>query len=214
VIVTKVENLDQHLVYDAHPRAMLVDHFYAPDATLDDASKGWKEIGDFTTGAYEAEAPLAATCALRRKGKVGGVTVQVRKDVHLAGHEVLVAYRLEAESPVEAIFGVEFNLAMLSPKAPDAVVTGPGTNTTGALGDRIEGRGVRMSVADHWYALDIELVAPRGADFWSYPVQSVSQSESGFDLSYQSTAIVPHWKVRLEPGKPWSVTLSLGVKKR
>jgi alpha-amylase len=71
VVVSKVENLDRHLYYDSHPRASLVDHFFAPDATLDDVSKGWKEIGDFATGAYEAEPSLGATCALHRKGRVG-----------------------------------------------------------------------------------------------------------------------------------------------
>ena len=214
VVVSKVENLDRHLVYDAHPRATLVDHFFAPDATLEDAANGWKEIGDFTTGAYEAEPPMGVTCALRRHGRVGGIPVRVRKDIALAGNEVLVAYNLEAESALDAIFGVEFNLALLSPKKPDAVRTGPGTHETGALGERVDGRGVRIAVSDQWYGLEIEIVAPRGADFWSYPIHSVSQSESGFDLSYQSTVILPHWKVHLEPGKPWSVMLTHGVRKR
>jgi len=214
VVVSKVENLDRHLVYDAHPRASLVDHFYATDATLEDVTQGWKEIGDFTTGAYEAEPPLGATCALRRRGRVGGVAVRVRKDIALAGTEIVATYNLEAEAPVEAIFGVEFNVALLSPNAPEAVVSGPDPKRTGSLGDRVEGRGVRMSISDQWHGLDLEFVAPRGADYWSYPVHTVSQSETGFELSYQSTVILPHWKVRLEPGKPWSVTLTLGVRKR
>jgi hypothetical protein len=214
LVVSKVENIDRHLVYDSHPRATLVDHFFAPDASIDDASKGWKEIGDFTTGAYEAETPLGMTCALRRRGRVGSTPVKVRKDVALAGHEVVATYTLEAESPLEAIFGVEFNIASLSPTAPDGVVTGPGTHMTGSLGDRIEGRGVRMSISDRWHGLEVELVVPRGADFWSFPIHSVSQSESGFDLSYQSTVILPHWKLKLEPGKTWSVTLTLGARKR
>ncbi len=214
VVLSKVENLDRHLVYDSHPRASLVDHFFAPDATLEDASKGWKEIGDFTTGAYEAEPPLGATCALRRQGKVGAATVRVRKDIALTGAEVVATYSLEAESPVEAIFGVEFNVAMLSAKSPEAVVTGPEAKRTGSLGDRVEGRGARMSITDQWFGLEVEIVAPRGADFWAFPIHSVSQSESGFDLTYQSTVILPHWKIRLEPGKAWTVTLTHGVRKR
>jgi len=214
VLVTKVENLDRHLVYDSHPRATLVDHFFAPDATLDDASKGWKEIGDFTTGAYEAAPPVGATCALTRQGRVGGVSVRIRKDIHLAGHEVLVAYSLQAEAPVEAIFGVEFNIAMLSPTAPDAVMSGPETQKTNPLGHRLDSHGVRLAISDQWYGLDVEIVAPRGADFWAYPIYSVSQSESGFDLSYQSTVILPHWSIKLAPGKTWSVTLTHGVRKR
>ena len=213
VVVSKVGDLDRHLHYDSHPRASLVDHFFALDATLDDVSKGWKEIGDFTTAPYEAE-PLGVTCALRRAGRAGNVAVRIRKDVALAGDEVVVTYNLEADAPLEAIFAVEFNIALLSPKAPDAVVTGPDARTTGALGDRIDGRGVRLSISDQWHGLEVEIVAPRGAEFWAYPVHSVSQSESGFDLSYQSTAILPHWKVKLAPGKPWSTTLTHGVRKR
>jgi hypothetical protein len=212
--VSKVENLDQHLVYDAHPRATLVDHFFAPDATLDDASKGWKEIGDFTTGAYDLEPPMGTTVTLRRAGRVGGAAVRVRKEIALTGQEVTATYTLEAESPVEAIFGVEFNLASLSATAPGGVVTGPEAGKTGSLGERTEGRGTRISVSDQWHGLEVEIVAPRGADFWRFPIHSVSQSESGFELSYQSTVILPHWKIRLEPGKTWSVSLTHGARQR
>ena len=140
--------------------------------------------------------------------------VKVRKDIALAGNEVVATYTIEAESPVEAIFGIEFNVAQLSPTAPDAVVTGPEAGKTGALADRLEGRGVRLAISDQWFGLELEFVVPRGADFWTFPIHTVSQSETGVELSYQSTVILPHWKVRLEPGKPWSVTLTHGVKKR
>jgi alpha-amylase len=213
VVVSKVADLDRHLAYDAHLRGSLVDHFFAPDATLEDASKGWKEIGDFAGRWYGPSPPDSPTLKLLRRGKVGGVTVLLAKKIVLAD-DITITYGLESEAPVEAIFGVEFNVALLSPTMPDAVVTGPDAKRTGALGDRVDSRGVRMSISDQWYGLDLEFVAPRGADFWMYPVHTVSQSESGFDLTYQSTVILPHWRIKLEPGKPWSVTLTHGVKKR
>ena len=47
-----------------------------------------------------------------------------------------------------------------------------------------------------------------------YPVQTVSQSESGFDLTYQETAILPHWRIHLEPGKHWTTTVTQRIQKR
>jgi len=214
VIVSKVADLDRHLVYDAHPRASLVDHFFAPDATLEDASKGWKEIGDFTTHAYGATPPDSPALGLLRRGRVGGVVVTAAKQIVLSGNEIVATYTLVAEAPVEAIFAVEFNVALLSPTAPDATVTGPDPKRTGSLSDQIEGHGQRLSIRDQWYGLEVEFIAPRGADFWTYPVRTVSQSESGFDLTYQSTAILPHWKIKLEPGKPWTTAITHRIQKR
>ena len=157
---------------------------------------------------------MGMTVTLHRRGRVGGAAVKVRKDIALTGSELTATYALEAESPVEAVFGVEFNLASLSVSSPGAVVSGPEAGKTGALGDRTEARGTRVSVSDQWYGLEVEIVAPRGADFWMFPIHSVSQSESGFELSYQSTVVLPHWKVRLEPGKVWKVSLTHGARKR
>lgn len=210
VIVSKVADLDRHLVYDAHSRGSLIDHFYAPDATLEDVSKGWKEIGDFVGAWYGPSPPFSTAIKLMRKGRVGGAPVLLLKQVAL-GDDIVATYTLLADAPVEAVFAVEFNVALIS---PESIVTGPGSDRKGALADLHEGRGERLLIQDPWFGLNVEFLASTGTDFWTYPVHTVSQSESGFDLTYQSTAILPHWKLKLEPGKPWTTSITHRIQKR
>jgi alpha-amylase len=209
-VVAKVGDLDRHLVYDAHSRGSLVDHFFAPDATLEDASKGWKEIGDCVNAWYGPVPPDSPKLKFLRRGRVGGVPILIAKMVVL-GEDIKATYFIEAEAPVDAIFGVEFNVALLN---PDAAVSGPEPGRRGKLSDRHEGAGERVSIRDEWYGLDLEISATPTPKFWTYPVHTVSQSESGFDLTYQSTAILPHWKIHLEPGKHWTATITHRIQKR
>jgi alpha-amylase len=209
-VVAKVENLDQHLVYDSYPRGSLIDHFFATDATLEDVSKGWKEIGDCVNAWYGPVPPEGPRLKLLRKARVGGAPVTLAKVVELKD-DLRCTYVLAADAPVEAEFGVEFNVAMLDPKA---AVTGPEGGRRGALADLHEGRGERLSIRDEWYGLELDFSSEPAAAYWLYPVHTVSQSESGFDLTYQCTAIVPHWRVRLEPGTSWTATVILRIRKR
>ena len=210
VVVAKVGDLDRHLVYDSYSRGSLIDHFYAPDATLEDASKGWKEIGDFVDHWYGPSPPNSPALKLLRKGRVGGVPIVLGKKVALTD-VITVTYVLDSEAPVDAIFGVEFNVALLD---PEAAVSGPEKGRRGRLSDLHEGAGERISIRDEWFGLDLEFSAAPAAKYWTYPVHTVSQSESGFDLTYQSTVILPHWRIHLEPGKGWTATITQRIQKR
>ena len=44
----------------------------------------------------------------------------------------------------------------------------------------------------------IGLKASRPSGVWTYPVETVSQSEGGFELVHQSVAVVPHWMVEAD----------------
>ena len=44
-----------------------------------------------------------------------------------------------------------------------------------------------------------------------YPVKTVSQSESGYDLIYQGTSVIPNWQLKLNPGEESTIALTLQV---
>ena len=45
--------------------------------------------------------------------------------------------------------------------------------------------------------------------FWAYPIETVSQSEGGFELVHQSVVVQPHWLVRADAQGRWSATMEL-----
>ncbi len=201
--VAKQKDLETYLQYDEHPRASLVDHFFADG----------KEIGDFATGAYRHE-PIRDDrfigLRLARDGHVGGVPVTIEKRIRLERDraEVQIEYSLRAQAPVTATFGVEFNIAGLSPKAPDARVTTESGKPLAELSDTKEIREHAIVIEDAWHGLKLAFFATPDATFDVRPIHTVSQSESGFELSYQSTVVMPKWSVNLEAGKPWSVVVT------
>ena len=46
----------------------------------------------------------------------------------------------------------------------------------------------------------------------TYPVQTVSLSERGFELTYQSTVVLPTWDLALKPGQTWNAVVTQRVK--
>lgn len=194
----KEPELEKHLRYDPHLRTSLVDHFFAADKTAGDCDG---DQGDFVEGVYAGKAAkqgtmLAATYA--RDGRVLGVPVRVEKKITLRedATSFQAAYDVHAREPLEVLFAVEFNIAALNPEG---------------FG-RPEGDVLR--VRDAWHDLDLEFLASSAAGYWVYPVRTVSNSEAGFELNYQCTAVVPYWKLRLGPDRPWSGVITFKVEAR
>ena len=109
-----------------------------------------------------------------------------------------VAYTLRVREPLEATFAVEFNFAMLNPEAFGA-----------AEEDR-----VTFNVRDSWHDLDLTMIAAAASGYWVYPVNTVSQSDGGYELNYQCTALIPYWRLRLDPDRPWTGMITLKVSPR
>ena len=69
----------------------------------------------------------------------------------------------------------------------------------------------RLGLSDEWLGLDVELRADRPTGFWTYPIETVSQSESGFELVHQSVVVNPHWLIEAGADGRWSVTMTLAI---
>lgn len=65
-----------------------------------------------------------------------------------------------------------------------------------------------IGLRDEWLGIDYHLVWNRPTNVWRFPVETVSQSERGFEKVYQSSAIFPNWKLDLMPGENWQVEIT------
>lgn len=218
-VVFKQEGLDQRLQYDRYRRKSLVDHFYPLDATLAAVESGnAEEWGDFAAGAFEARLrrnPGRMQVQLARDGHVGQQTVRLTKGVTLeAGEQSLeIAYLLEGLPPGETFhFGVEFNLAGLPADYDDRYFHDARGKSLGHLGTRLDLRDAdSLALVDTWLCVDVELRADRPTHLWTFPIESVSQSEGGFELVHQSVVVHPHWFVTAGNDGRWNVTMTLAI---
>ena len=217
-VVFKQEGLDQCLQYDEHPRKSLVDHFYDDAATLAQVVSGEAaERGDFTFAGFETKLRRNADrvqVLMSRQGNAHSTPITMTKGVTLnSGHsELEVAYLLEGLPAGRTLhFGVEFNLAGLPAGADDRFFYRENwNNRLGQLGTQLDLADVEdLGLVDEWLGIDVHWSADRPTHLWAFPIETVSQSEGGFELVHQSVVVHPHWHVRGDANGRWSVTMKL-----
>ena len=66
-----------------------------------------------------------------------------------------------------------------------------------------------LSVVDEWQHASVTLEAPSARGFWIAPIETVSESEDGFERIYQGSQIAAVWPVELAQGAEWKAQLTL-----
>ncbi len=49
------------------------------------------------------------------------------------------------------------------------------------------------------------------SEIWTFPVETVSQSEGGFELVHQSVVVQPHWLVHPDAEGKWQVSFEIHI---
>jgi len=217
----KEAGLPDLLVEDWYRRASLLDHCLGPQVTREEfQSSRYEERGDFIGQAYEAQIlnePGAASVRLTRAGHLWvlprAVPLTVEKTVRLprAPGRVQVDYRLRADGDASHAvrLGVEFNWALVQGEPPRRLLCWRGSREgEAAVTAAGEATGITvLEAVDADLPLCLRLTFDRPARLWYFPLQTVSQSEEGYERIFQQVVLLPQWDLTLPPGE-W-VTLSL-----
>ena len=68
-----------------------------------------------------------------------------------------------------------------------------------------------LRVVDEWQGIAVTLGAPAGTAFWIAPIETVSDSEAGFERVYQGSQILIVWPEEFTKGTPWRGQMTLDV---
>jgi alpha-amylase len=101
--------------------------------------------------------------------------------------------------------GIESIINLLAPAEPDRFFETP----TGQQNLRFSGvlPSPFLRLQDGWQRLRISLHAPSSAEFWVAPIETVSESEEGFERVYQGSQILAVWRPDLTTQKSFSARL-------
>lgn len=219
LVAFKQPDLHKKLQYDPWPRKSCVDHFFQPGVTLERVQAGEGEIGDFATGVYEAtlrRSPQHVQARMTRQGRLGPYAVDISKTISLdrgTGTGLEILYELEnLPHNVPIHFGVEFNFAGMAAGACDRYfydARGRQLGQLESLQDIVAGD--RIGLIDEWLGLDTALELSQPGGIWAFPIQTISQSEGGFEAVHQSTAVIPHWEFTAPAKGKWSVKITLSI---
>jgi hypothetical protein len=218
-VVFKQEGLDQRVHYDRHLRKSLLDHFYDLDVSHDAIPRGEvPERGDFLEAAYEARVrrnPDRTQILMIREGFACGAPIRLTKAVTLAAGaaSLEITYLLEGLPKDQTFhFGVEFNFAGLPAGADDRYFHDLEGHRHGQLGSRLNlVDASALGLVDEWLGIDVGLRLSRPSGIWTFPIESVNGSESGFELVHQSVVVEPHWHVTADAHGAWNVTMTLSL---
>ena len=216
-VVFKQADLDQRLFYDDRPPKSLTDHFWDDDIDpLEIASGTAMERGDFADGEFTStirRSPDRIRVEMMREGNAWGVPLKLTKAVTLnAGSDELeIGYQIEGlPADREFLFGVEFNFAGLPAGAEDRYFHHGDQTSIGQLETKLDLADIRdLSLCDRWLGIDVSLSFDAPTSVWTYPIETVSQSEAGFELVHQSVVVQPHWKVEGDESGRWVTSLRL-----
>ena len=220
-VVVKEEGLECHLLYDWYKRGSLLDHFIETGVDLAGFMRSeYYEAGDFVLGAFDSRPKKQAGSAalvLERRGNVAGLSVRLTKEVSVlkGASAFLVRYEIANQSSEElnTSFGSEFNFSLLAGNAHDRYYDILGhTLDKRHLASTGETNNVeQVSLVDEWLKLRLTLAFSRSAVLWRAPVETVSQSEAGFERVYQSSMVMPIWRISLLPGKTWQTEIRVTI---
>ncbi|HWC88703.1 MAG TPA: alpha-amylase/4-alpha-glucanotransferase domain-containing protein, partial [Pirellulales bacterium] len=82
----------------------------------------------------------------------------------------------------------------------------------GQLGRQLDlPRTQALNLVDEYLGIDVGLKFSQPTGLWTFPIETVSQSEGGFELVHQSVVVLPHWIVQADAAGRWSMTMHLNV---
>jgi len=207
IVMTKEDNLSSRLHYDDHERRSALVRFLDPAATAAEfAVAGEREIGDFCDAEFAVDHLAPGQVSVSRQGNVLGQPVGVSKTIRLLGGRLDPELIVELEihhrgmAPLEARLGLEFGVHLLGGGGnPSAWYDVRGERTAHDGSGEANGLDT-IGYGNDWVGVAVTTRPEPVADAWWSPIETVSNSESGFERVYQGSALLLSWLVRLEPG--------------
>ena len=209
-VKTKEPGLSDLLLYDTHERRSALMRVLPLDTTPEVWAKAAAvDLGDLVGSPFGVEALEVGRLVARRDTRIAGADIRAMKTIELGGNRrastLSVAIDLEHRGgpDVQARVGVEWSLTMLGGGGnPAAWWDVDGKRTPH------DGRGSARNVDAIAQGNDDIGIAvsstTSGADAWWAPIETVSNSEDGFERVYQGSGLLLSWPVTLRAGERWS----------
>ena len=214
-VQVKETGLSQHLVYDEYERRSGLIRILPSEATAEWwRAGGHGDLGDFADGRFQVERLDADAVVVAREGRVaaGGSAIPVHAEVEIrvsGGRldpvlEQRITLTNRGVQAFAARVGIEWAVTMLGGGGnPEAwwELEGErsrhdGSGAAGSITETAQGNG--------WLGVEVATAFEPAADAWHAPIETVSNSEAGFERVYQGSALLATWPVRLGPGESFT----------
>jgi hypothetical protein len=209
----KEAHLERWLQYDRWPRNSFRLLLFAGD----------KSHGDYAAVRLDEDSRLAAGRYRVLSSSNAGVELVLEDSVdwlvekHIsfaptaAGFDVAceVTVRRQGRGTTVVNIGLEVIVNFLAPSEPNRYFEVERRHEPLRFSASTPGPSLR--VVDEWQKSAVTLDAPASRDLWIAPIETVSESEDGFERIYQGSQIAAIWPVEFSLGTEWKGRLVLRV---
>ena len=225
VVRVKQEGLLDHLRYDAYERRSGLIRIVPAGTTPEAAAAGTAdELGDLRDGAWTLAGIDARRMVARRTGQVRmgdtSVPIEATRTIDVGGGRLDPRIELTLEivhagaagsAAIDAVVGVEWSTMLLGGgHNPSAWLEVAGERT--AHDATRSAIGVdRLGAGNAFLGISVATTTSQPVDAWIAPIETVSNSEAGFELVYQGSAALLVQPLRLAPGERWSIGIGQAV---
>jgi alpha-amylase len=214
ILTMKEPGLVAFLHYDRHERRSGLVHLLPADGSTDETALRhvtYDELGDFAEGAFEATLVEADRVVARRLGALklaGGVQpLVIEKSFRFGGDRTdpKLALEVSLENPgdVRLVFelAVEWNVNLMGGGHNPAAYyeSESGKRTPHDASGEVDVAANIVFGNDYEGVRVVARPEPPARLTW-YPVETVSNSEAGFERVYQGSSLLFRWPVSLAPG--------------
>jgi len=216
----KEPGLERFLRYDRWPRHAFRILFFDPSRThADYENLELREDAGFAGGAFtvksstpnDAELFRADSLLVHGKSETSAPKLLLLKQFTFGpaprGCEVACEVSLKLKEPLDkpVSIGIESIVNLLAPTEPDRFFETPAGRQNLRFSGTLPGPILRME--DGWQRVRVALHAPLMDEFWVAPIETVSESEEGFERVYQGSQILAIWRPDFTKQKTWSARL-------
>jgi hypothetical protein len=215
---TKVKEtgLDRFLLYDRWSRHAFRIFLFDPSRTpADYQALQLREDPGFAGGLFTVDNSSSQTADLVREAVIvrpggnsaPGTDVSISKHFSFGpaprGCEVACELRVKFKSATATpiAIGLESVVNLLAPNADDRYFETPDGPQNLKFSGVVPGPTLRME--DGWQRIKIALHAPAATQFWIAPIETVSESEEGFERVYQGSQVLAVWYPDFASEKSW-----------
>ncbi len=231
-MLVKEEGLEKRLIYDRWPRNTFRLLLFADGKThADYEALRLDESALFAGGNYRVEQATSHEVKLALEGRLSDVIAGTDPDDklrvvktlkfnwHENGFDAICRLELARSGAVSGAaepsksrrftVGLEMVLNLLAPSEPDRYFETAAGRHALAWSGVVECSHVR--VVDEWQDVAVQIEARNASNLWVAPIETVSESEEGFERVYQGSQILGTWTVDLNPSETWSAEAVLHV---
>ncbi len=223
--LAKEAGLEKRLKYDRWPRNTFRLLLFANGKThADFEALRLEESAPFAGGDYRIEQATAQEVQLVAEGSLCKTITGAGQDRNLRAMKTfkldwnekgftlacqMDLTRLGSAAPAQFTVGLEIVLNLLAPNVPDRYFEFSGGRKPLEWSGVVEGSHLRL--ADEWQDVAVEIESPGARNIWVAPIETVSESEEGFERVYQGSQILGVWNVDLGSVENWNAGTILRV---